>query len=217
VLWRRELTSVLARLDSFLTADEQVRAATGRRQVRSELSFGLEDQPPVPVPLPDGRILLMKGSADRVDRAGDAIVVVDYKSGGTYAFGKLGVDNPTLGGAKLQLPVYGLAARLALGAPHADVTAEYWFLHKEAGRRIELPLTADVEASFVAAVTVIADGIAGGLFPHRPSDDDRWGGFIHCQYCDPDGLGAGEHRERWERKRHDPRLAGYLSMLESAP
>lgn len=217
LLWRRELTVVLSRLDAFLIADDEMRAATGRRQVRAELPFGLNDQPPVPVPLPDGRILLMKGSADRVDRVGDAIVVVDYKRGSTYAFGKLGADNPTLGGAKLQLPVYGLAARLALGAPHADVTAEYWFLHKEPGRRIELPFTADVEASFLGAVTVIADGIADGLFPHRPPDDDGWGGHIPCHYCDPDGLGAGEHRERWERKRTDPRLAGYLAMLESAP
>jgi RecB family exonuclease len=217
LLWRHELNGVLTRLDRFLDADEQVRANTGRRQVRSELAFGFRDEPAVPVPLPDGRLLLMKGSADRVDRAGDTIVVVDYKSGSTHAFKNLGEDHPTLGGAKLQLPVYGLAARLALGAPDADVTAEYWFLHKDAGRRIELPLTEAVEAEFTAAVTVIADGIAGGLFPHRPPDDDGWGNHIPCQYCDPDGLGAGDHRERWDRKRTDPRLAGYVAMIEGAP
>ena len=33
-------------------------------------------------------------------------------------------------------------------------------------------------------------------------------------YCDPDGLGAAEHRDRWERKRHDPRLAAYLALVE---
>jgi ATP-dependent helicase/nuclease subunit B len=60
---------------------------------------------------------------------------------------------------------------------------------------------------------VIADGIASGLFPHRPPDDDGWGGRIPCAYCDPDGLGAGEHRERWSRKSTDPRLAGYVAMI----
>jgi hypothetical protein len=55
--------------------------------------------------------------------------------------------------------------------------------------------------------------MAGGLFPHRPPDDDGWGGFVPCRYCDPDGLGAGDLRDRWERKRTDPRLAGYLALV----
>jgi hypothetical protein len=213
LLWRRELAGVLKRLDEFLDRDEQVRADTGRRQVRSELAFGLDGQPAVPVPLADGRCVLMKGSADRVDRTGAAITVVDYKTGSPRGFTGLGEDDPTLGGAKLQLPVYGLAARLALVLPDADVTAEYWFLHKDAGKRIGLPLTSDVEHAFVDAVTVIASGIAGGLFPHRPPDDDGWGGYLACHYCDPDGLGADEHRDRWQRKRADPRLAAYLALI----
>lgn len=217
LLWRRELSAVLSRLDAFLTLDEEVRAATGRHQVRSELRFGRsDDQPPVPVPLTDGRVLLMDGSADRVDRAGDAITVVDYKTGRAYAFAGLGVDDPTLGGTKLQLPVYGLAACLALGDLDAPVTAEYWFLHSDAGKRIELPITQAVAEAFLAAVTVIADGIAGGLFPHRPPDDDGFGGHLPCRFCDPDGMGAGELRDRWSRKRQDPRLAGYLRMIGDA-
>jgi ATP-dependent helicase/nuclease subunit B len=216
LLWERELTGVLARLDQFLDTDDELRAATGRRQVRSELMFGMHGEPPVALPLRDGRTLLMKGSADRVDRAGDAIVVVDYKSGNPRSFAGLGPDDPTLGGAKLQLPVYGLAARLALGAPDAPVSAEYWFLHRDAGRRVELDLTPAVEAAFIAAVTVIVDGIASGLFPHRPPDDDGWGTHIPCGYCDPDALGASEHRERWTRKRNDPRLAAYVALIEGS-
>jgi ATP-dependent helicase/DNAse subunit B len=211
LLWDQELAAVLSRLDRFLDHDDAVRAATGRRQVQSELSFEIG------VPLADGRTLLMKGSADRVDRAGDAIVVVDYKSGSARTFAGLGPGDPTRHGAKLQLPVYGMAARLALGTPDAPASAEYWFIHKDAGKRVELPLTRDVERAFIGAVTVIADGIAGGLFPHRPPEDDGFAGFVPCGYCDPDGLGAGEHRERWERKRHDPRLAGYLALVEGTP
>jgi ATP-dependent helicase/nuclease subunit B len=214
LLWRRELTAVLARLDGFLDADQRLRAQTGRRQVRSELAFGMRGNPPVHVPLPDGRVLLLRGSADRVDRVGDTITVVDYKTGNPKYFAGLGPDDPTLCGSKLQLPVYGYAARAALGAATADVSAEYWFLHKEAGKRVPLALTPQVEAAFVQAVAVIADGIAGGLFPHRPADDDGFGGYIPCGYCDPDGLGVSDHRPRWDRKRHDPRLAGYLALIE---
>jgi ATP-dependent helicase/nuclease subunit B len=215
LLWQQELAGVLAHLDRFLDQDQEVRAATGRHQVRSELVFGMRDQPPVPVPLADGRTLLMKGSADRIDLfPGGTIAVVDYKSGSARSFAGLGPDDPTRHGGKLQLPVYGLAARLALGAPSADVVAEYWFLHRDAGKRIELPITGGVEDAFVHAVTVIADGIGGGLFPLRPADEDGYAGFVPCPFCDPDGLGAGDQRERWSRKRNDPRLADYLALIE---
>ena len=215
LLWQRDLALVLARLDQFLTADDALRARTGRRQVRSELRFGSDGgDPPVRVPLPDGREVLLRGSADRVDVAGDALVVVDYKSGSMRSFQGLGVDDPSQGGTKLQLPAYGYAARAALGRPGAEVAAEYWFLHKDASRRVELPLTLAVDAAFRAAVAVIAGGLAAGLFPHRPPDDDGWGGFVSCGYCDPDGLGTGELRERWQRKRTDPRLGDYVAMVE---
>lgn len=215
LLWRRDLALVLARLDQFLDADDALRAATGRRQVRSELRFGGKDdsEPPVRVLLPGGREVLLRGSADRVDVTGTGIVVVDYKSGSVRSFTGLGEADPTLGGAKLQLPVYGYAARTALGSPAADVSAEYWFLHKDPAKRVGLPLTPAVEQAFREAVAVIATGMAGGLFPHRPPDDDGWGGFVPCAYCDPDGLGAGDLRDRWERKRTDPRLAGYLALV----
>lgn len=214
LLWRQELSGVLARLADFLTLDERIRAGSGRRQVRSELTFGMSGRPPVPVRLADGRTVLMKGSADRIDvLPGGGLAVVDYKSGNPQSYAGISPDNPTLNGRKLQLPVYGLAARLALGTPGADVAAEYWFVHREAGRRVGLDITPDVEAGFVAAITVIADGIGGGLFPVRPPDDDGFTGFRPCAYCDPDGLGSDDHRERWSRKRHDPRLAAYVALI----
>jgi hypothetical protein len=58
--------------------------------------------------------------------------------------------------------------------------------------------------------------MAGGLFPHRPPADDGWGDRVPCAYCDPDGLGTGEHRDRWARKRTDPRLAAYVALVEPA-
>lgn len=213
LLWRRELARVLADLDGFLDDDDALRAATGRRQVRSELAFGTGDTAPVEIALPDGRVVRMRGSADRVDRVGGSVVVVDYKTGGAKSFSGVGPADPTAGGAKLQLPAYGHAARVALGLPHADVSAEYWFLRKDRGR-ISVTLDSDAERRYATTIAVIADGIANGLFPHRPPADDGWGGHIECSYCDPDGLGVNEHRARWERKRHDPRLSAYLTLVD---
>jgi ATP-dependent helicase/nuclease subunit B len=116
-------------------------------------------------------------------------------------------------GSRLQLPVYAAAARAALGAPDSPVSAEYWFLRRDPGR-LTLPLTDAVQAAFLRALTVITDGISAGLFPHRPAPETGRAGYVPCAYCDPDGLGTQGHHERWARKRHDPRLAAYLSLVE---
>ena len=143
-------------------------------------------------------------------------MVVDYKTGSPRRFEMISAADPTAAGTKLQLPVYAHAARAGLGMPEAGVSAEYWFLRKDRGRRITLPLTPEVDQACGAALAVIADGIAGGLFPHRPPDGDGWAGFIQCPYCDTDGLGVKEVRDRWERKRRDPRLGRYLALVDPA-
>lgn len=214
LLWQQERARILADLQYLLDDDEKLRAATGRQQVRSELIFGMRGADAVEVPLPDGRTIRFRGSADRVDRTGDAIIVVDYKTGSTRRFQALSEDDPTGGGTKLQLPVYAHAARAELNVPAATVSAEYWFLRRDRGKRIELPLTDAVNRAHAEALAVIADGIAAGLFPHRPPKDDGYAGFIECAYCDPDGLGTKEHRARWMRKRFDPRLKTYLRLVE---
>ncbi|HEX6338259.1 MAG TPA: PD-(D/E)XK nuclease family protein [Jiangellaceae bacterium] len=215
LMWRQERARILADVQALLDDDEKLRSGTGRQQVRSELAFGMRGADPVEVSLPDGRAIKFRGSADRVDvDAGGAIVVVDYKTGSSSRFQGLGEDDPTHGGTKLQLPVYAHAARAQLGAPDAPVSAEYWFLRKDRGKRIELPLTAEVHRAHGEALAVIAEGIAAGLFPHRPPKDDGYAGYIECEYCDPDRLGTNDHRARWSRKRHDPRLAAYLRLVE---
>ncbi len=214
VLWRRELGRICADLQLLLDDDDRLRAGQGRVQVRSELVFGMQGRPAVPFLLPDGRQVRFRGSANRVDRAGDALVVVDYKTGSARTFRKINEIDPTAGGTKLQLPVYAHAARAGLGMPAAVVSAEYWFLRKDRGIRIAVPLTPEVDQAFSAAVAAITDGIAGGLFPHRPAADDSWAGFIECPYCDPDGLGVTGLRDGWRRKRSDPRLARYVALTE---
>ena len=136
LLWRQERNRIAADLQLLLDDDEQLRADTGRVQVQSELSFGMREQAAVQVRLADGREIRFRGSADRVDRAGSALVVVDYKTGSPKRFEAISAADPTAAGTKLQLPVYAHAARAALGLPGAGVSAEYWFLRKDRGKRI---------------------------------------------------------------------------------
>jgi RecB family exonuclease len=176
--------------------------------------FGMEGESPVPVAVPGGRVVLFRGRADRVDRAEDGtLIVVDLKTGSKSAFKDLGEEDPVAGGTKLQLPVYAYAARQRYGTADTPVEAAYWFVRRDRGAWVSLPLTPAVGQVYAETLGVIADGIAGGVFPQRPSRQPGWG-FVDCPYCDPDGLGHKEARARWERKRDDPALSAYTGLTE---
>jgi hypothetical protein len=215
-LWARDRVQLLDDLLQVLEQDDAVRPAAGRRQVRSELVFGRKGQPPVEVVLPDGRVVRLAGSADRVDECADgSLVVTDYKSGKPDKFKGLSEDDPDKAGSKLQLPVYAYAARQALGRPDAEVRAEYWFIGpKGRGTQIGYPLTEQVQRRYAEVLAIVTDGIAGGLFPANVPEDRPWSSFAACPYCDPDGLGAKERRVQWQRKKSAPALRHYLGLTE---
>jgi RecB family exonuclease len=88
---------------------------------RYEVSFGLHGAPPLE--LSDGRdTLRLRGVIDRVDRSPDGrLRIIDYKSAGPWGYGQKDVRE----GRKLQLPIYALAARDALGLGE-PVEGFYW-------------------------------------------------------------------------------------------
>ena len=74
--WRLAKAELHAMLDEFLVADDAYRQASRARPERVELPFGLDDQQPVVLTLPDGRTLEFRGRADRVDRTDDGRLLV---------------------------------------------------------------------------------------------------------------------------------------------
>ena len=78
---------------------------------RFEAPFGLHGHPPLVIREGEDRLRL-RGFIDRVDRDAQGwLRIIDYKAGGPWGFDKKAVVE----GKKLQLPLYGLAARDALG------------------------------------------------------------------------------------------------------
>jgi hypothetical protein len=212
-LWARDRELILKDLDLLLTEDEHVRAEGGRQQVHAELRFGGDD--PVVVTLPDGRTMALAGSVDRIDRTADGLVVVDYKSGSNRKFEGISAADPDGKGTKLQLPVYGYAARQQQGTPTAPVRAEYWFIGpKDRGDHIGYDLTPEIEERYGSVLQTVVQGIAAGVFPHHPPEDHSWASWVECWYCDVDGLGADSARKRWSDKRGDPALADYVALVE---
>lgn len=218
MLWARDRAAMLADARAFLDADDARRVELRLTPCATELPFGLDGQDPVSVPLGDGREVRLLGKADRVDvtDSGD-LVVVDYKTGGTWKFQGLGPDDPTLGGRLLQLPVYGLAARRRFGDARTPVTAEYWFVTRRwRFERIGYALTDDVLAAATNVFAVIADGIHDGVFLARPvSHSHGW----DCPYCSIAGTGDVERawRTKTARPVGDASLAAYLDLVDPEP
>ena len=131
IFWRQDKKRILADLLRFLREDSDARRKDGTRPLAAELAFGLPgaDLGTVALDLPDGRSVQFRGKADRVDVATDGTLrVLDYKTGKADDYRGLNEDNPDAQGRRLQLPVYGQAARLFRETPDAPVRAEYWFV-----------------------------------------------------------------------------------------
>ncbi len=131
VFWRRNQVQIHRDLQRFLTADDLNRREKRTRPIAVELGFGMSHSTvgAVPIALPDGRTLHFRGMADRVDvDEHGGLHVVDYKTGRDRYYAGLSEENPDDRGQRVQLPVYGIAARLHQQTPDARVLAEYWFV-----------------------------------------------------------------------------------------
>ncbi|QGG41839.1 PD-(D/E)XK nuclease family protein [Aeromicrobium yanjiei] len=213
-LWEREKHRVITDLTNMLDVDDAWRAETNSAVVASELSFGTDGIAPVEILVPSGTVL-MRGSADKVDVAADGTLhVTDIKTGSKRRFKEITQDEPDVGGTKLQLPAYAYAARKVFGSKGTPVVTAYWFVRKDPGR-VEIAMTAEVEDRYRSTLEVLVKSIRSGLFPAKApeTEDFRW---VQCPYCNPDGIGHGEARERWERKRHDVSLFDLVALIDSA-
>ncbi len=218
IFWTRDRRRLLNDLAAALARDSEHRAEVGTAPLFAELGFGFIDESidAVEVALLDGRTLRVRGRIDRVDLAADGTLhVIDYKTGSYYqGYKDLLKGDPVGGGTKLQLPLYGLAGRVARRDAQAPVRAEYWFVTTKGGfARCGYDITDDVLERTIEVLDVIVRGVQGGVFPPHPPALSTF--FrIACHVCDPDGLGTAELRKQWDRKRHDPALREYADLAE---
>ncbi len=217
VFWQHDRKLIIADLERFLKLDSARRIECGTWPVAAELSFGVPNSElgPVSLSLPDGRSVDFRGYADRIDVGADGTIhVVDYKTGRPDDYLKLSEDNPDDLGRRLQLAVYGQAARMLMGTPDADVLAQYWFVSaKGRFKRVGYSVTPEVLARVGKTVGMIVAGIEAGVFPNHPtaSSTDPW---VRCVFCDPDGLGVTDLRRQLDRKQSDLGLALFRNLVD---
>jgi len=152
-------------------------AASGRRFVAVERSFGSEA--PVALPLSIGDLrLFVRGRIDRIDTDGHTTLVRDLKTGRPHL--RVGREAGPTSAIDLQIAVYGMVARAhaAEWETPPDLAAAYVYLSR--GRSDERSYRNDFHQALEPAarnwLDVAGDLITARLFPRTPDRDD-------CQYC----------------------------------
>ncbi|TCK22782.1 PD-(D/E)XK nuclease family protein [Pseudonocardia endophytica] len=204
LLWRDDQEAILEDLTAWIGHDDALRGGGDLRPVVTEWEFAGVD-----LPLPDGRTVRLRGAVDRIDRdPSGRIVVTDYKTGRRP---RSDDTDPWNGGRRLQLPLYALVAAEEFEHPAGEpVRAGYWYVTgRERFERTDLEIDDELRASALTTVGAIVDGIAGGLFPPRPSGAQHYLGRVRidCPACEPDGLGERVDGDDWMRLADDDRLA----------
>ena len=165
-LWRLQQDELQGMLSRTIMALYEVSA--GFTPLYFEARFGM-GQPALLLQTENGEIRL-HGYIDRVDRGPDGrLRVVDYKAGGSPISPRHLEE-----GRRLQLPLYALAARDALGLGRVS-GGFYWHIGRAEASSLKLEsYPGGVEAAFTQAVehasAYVRDIRAGKFQPHPPSD-----------------------------------------------
>lgn len=162
-LWQVQQTELLQRLTETITALDQVSQGYTPRALEAKFGMGA---PSLVLETEAGEVRL-HGYIDRIDTAPDgSLRVIDYKSGGTAISAKHLQE-----GRRLQLPIYALAARDALGLGEVS-GGFYWHIQKAEASNLKLEkFDGGAKAAFSLAVAHIGhhvQGIRGGHFAPKP-------------------------------------------------
>ena len=225
VYWHHDRSRIMADLDRFLREDNELRQDRLVAPVASELAFGMGGSKPgghevIEVDLPEGRSVRFRGQIDRVDQGEGGLLVTDYKTGKADPYRGLdeGSKNwdPVQRGTRLQLLVYGLAARAGLANSDIPVRAQYWFVTGEQEfKTCGYSLDESALSRFRDVLGTITEGITTGVFCDRPQPGQTEGAYSqYCDYCNADRLGTEDRRRKWERMQHQDELAGYRNLAE---
>ncbi|MFI5268309.1 MAG: PD-(D/E)XK nuclease family protein [Chloroflexota bacterium] len=213
LVWQATAADVWADLETFLSEDQAWRAEHGWQPSRFEQSFGYEEPgswPPLDLDV-DGLTLRFRGQIDRIDLAenGQRAFLYDYKTGRTDSYKTVDVD-PVIAGQALQLALYAEAARRNLGSP--AIEAAYWFISSRGGFAMHglRKSAAEVSARLREVLGHIAAGIQTGAFPAVPGEEDEYyGGFDNCRWCDYDRVCPNARDQLWLSKREAPACRHY--------
>lgn len=191
VYMEHEARTIRADLTRFLEDDTAFRRLTGA------VPWALEQN----IPETSVAGVTMRGRVDRIDRSTDGreAWVMDYKTGGLWDTRNIQKGMLLDGGKKLQLPTYLLAADAE------NVHALYWFISQRGGfEKVSYDPTPEWTDRYHKTLDAIVNAIRGGAFPAVPGEEDEYyGGFTNCRYCDFDRICPQRRDQAFASKQGD--------------
>jgi ATP-dependent helicase/nuclease subunit B len=181
-LWEIEQAQLLEKLEETIKV---LASDTTWTPIAFERKFGIEQTPVLEIKLESG-VVRIRGVIDRVDRNADGeLRVVDYKSGSSHL-----TRRDLERGYSLQLPLYALAARDALGLGE-PIEGIYWkILAAEPGSLKLGKFSTDIGKGVDAAVGVLREqltrimmGIREAKFPPDKPEDGCPSYCPAAQWC----------------------------------
>ncbi|MFK8022952.1 MAG: PD-(D/E)XK nuclease family protein [Ilumatobacter sp.] len=210
VHWRLQRDVLAELLDQFLVDDNEFRSANGATPHAVELDLGVRTGAPVDFALPNGRVVSMRGQADRVDVSDHGVIVSDYKSGKQRKLEELPND-PFVAGRTLQLAMYSEGAMRETAKSTAS--AAYWLVERPGVGRLGYRWSDDLRQRFDELLVAITDGIADGVFAAVPGEWDLYRQTNEeCAFCEYDPVCPRERGEHAELKSAAPELAVRVAL-----
>lgn len=204
-------------LDAFLLADNEFRQSHRATPHRVELDLGVRSGQVVPVNLPNGESITLRGLIDRVDTTDDGRVLVnDYKSGKAERYKQL-KDDPFMAGTTLQLGMYAEGAIQESGRTAA--AAHYWRVERPGDdQRVGYTWTPELRGRFHEVLAAIASGIGAGVFAAQPGEWNSWRQTNdNCTYCDFDSVCVRDRGDQEIAKANAPELSVRVALSPTAP
>lgn len=177
VVYEAEVREILQSALLFLKSEEDL---TDKLPVQLELSFGFMGEggeEPMEIHLPSGLRFFLAGRIDRVDQREDGYVIMDYKTGSTYAYW---FSDYLKGARQLQHALYALAFEVMMkkktGAAVSVVQSGYIFptLKGEGERFLR---TQEERGSVYEVLDILFALMKKGHFPATDDTND-------CKFCD---------------------------------
>lgn len=231
LLWEAHKARLRRQLRRILQVDSRQRSERRTTPIAVEAPFGRKDKhtgmpvPPLVLDLPHAGHVELAGFIDRVDRAeGGSLVVTDYKTGKGAGYDRIpmvgGISSKEVDlvdrGRKLQLALYGLAARRDFGEETTPVTAYYWFVEQGALHRGG-PIDEPVRRRLLDVIDVSVTSARSGVFPAHPGDDAWPSGWESCRFCAFDRVCPTTRAEQWEAVRGTPPVQPYAAVADPLP
>lgn len=191
-LWDFEKSEIKRRVVRLLHKESEWNEETPATPVHFERKFGIGGTDPLIIETEDGQVRL-RGQIDRIDKRGDELVVIDYKTRRTPIR-----HSDALDGRDLQLPIYAMAASRVIEKGKTVASAYYLHIHSRK-KGSELPHK-DISVSSLIehAENRIRDYVArarNGQFPIKPNDNRCYTGCEFDVMCRIGSLGSSTDDE----------------------